>query len=60
MNDSEALCAIFNAVLGLAEKMTGEKMMVAVQTESGLFRLSGIGVTWSKVGAEDLTCGAPE
>jgi hypothetical protein len=49
MNDSEYLRAIFNAVCGLAERLTGERMIVSVHTEDGrILRTYGDrdGVAW--------------
>ncbi|WP_431861363.1 hypothetical protein [Azospirillum sp.] len=39
--------AIFSAVCGLAERLTGQRMEVTVQREDGrVLRLCGDGVTW--------------
>lgn len=36
MNDREAIMAVFNAVCALAERLTGERLKVDVETEAGM------------------------
>ena len=50
MTEREILSAIFNAVVGLAERVTGEKMTVAVKLESGeTLHVCGEAVAWSPI-----------
>ena len=42
--------ALFNAVCGLAERLTGERLIVSVDLkDGGRLQLFGDGVSWSKV-----------
>lgn len=50
MTDREILVALFKAVTGLAERLTGERMIVAIETEDGWVRLSGEVVEWQPIG----------
>jgi hypothetical protein len=49
MTDRDCLLSIFNAICGLAERLTGERMIVRVELGGGgVFDLSGSDVTWEK------------
>jgi hypothetical protein len=51
MTDRDCLLLIFQAICGLAERLTGERMTIAIELErGGRFDLYGDGkITWSKV-----------
>lgn len=47
MTDRELLLAILNAVCGLAERVTGERMVVSVESEGGhKWNVYGDPVSW--------------
>jgi hypothetical protein len=60
MNERDMLISIFYAICGLAEKLTGEQMVVTMTSESGQrFSMHGQGVTWertSREATEDPPC----
>ncbi len=39
MNDREAIIAVFKAVGALAERLTGERLTVDVETDAGMERI---------------------
>jgi hypothetical protein len=45
--DRQLLVAIFNAICGLAEKLTGERMAVIVPTSDGDLPYYGLPVAWT-------------
>ena len=58
MTDRDCLLLMFHAICGLAERLTGDRMIVSIELENGgRFYLYGDGqVTWSKAfeaGASD-------
>jgi hypothetical protein len=52
IRDRDILVAIFNAITGLAEKLTGEKMVVFVSTEDGDLPYRGVPVAWLPIHQE--------
>ena len=47
MTEREGLLAVFHAITGLAERLTGEKLTVCVETEDGQLMVYGGNVQWS-------------
>ena len=55
MTDRDCLLMIFNAVCALAERLTGERMVVTIDLEGGgRSACFGDGVSWEKVSQEAL------
>jgi hypothetical protein len=52
VTERDALVALLNAVTGLAEKLTGERMTIHLKTEAGeTIDISGASVSWTPVDA---------
>jgi hypothetical protein len=52
MSERDCLLSIFNAICGLAERLTGERIVVTVDLESGgRVQCFGDGVSWEKASA---------
>jgi hypothetical protein len=46
VTDREILVGVFNAICGLAEKLTGQKMVVFISTSGGDLPYQGVPVAW--------------
>jgi hypothetical protein len=47
--DRTLLIAIFNAITGLAEKLTGERIVVFIPTEAGDLPYQGVPAAWQPI-----------
>jgi hypothetical protein len=48
MTDRDLLVAILGAVSGLAERLTGEKMLVRIETDQGAVYVNSPAVEWER------------
>jgi len=55
VTDRELLVAIFNAITRLAEKLTGEKIVVFVSTGAGDLPYCGVPVAWLPIHRQGVT-----
>ncbi len=55
MTDRDAICAVFNAVVAIGERLTGERLTVYVETSSGeRIAIAAGAALWSAKGAAEV------